>query len=83
MNSLGATTGWCVGDDETEPVAGVFDDSPFSVNRGFDMLVPTTSMTIEWTSSHGSPAGNDNPTPDEMLDAVDDLRADLGLPALP
>lgn len=83
MGTLGATAGWCVGDDEIQPQPNVFDDSPFSVNRGFDMLVPRSTMTIEWTSSHGSPAGNDNPSASEMLDAVDALRAELGLPALP
>jgi len=83
MSTLGATSGWCVGDDETLPTAGTFDDSPFSVSRGFDMIVPRASMRIEWTSSHGSVGGNDNASPDELLDAIDAVRAAEGLPPLP
>lgn len=64
--------GWCVGDGQTEPVAGVFDDSPFSVYRGFDMIVPRTTMEIVWTSSHGSPSGNDNLDGDAIVAAVRD-----------
>lgn len=65
-----STQGWCVGDGETSPVAGTFDNSPFAVNRGFDLIVDRRSMTVVWESSHGSPAGNDNPSAQEVLEAV-------------
>jgi hypothetical protein len=65
--------GWCVGDGQTEPMAGTFDDSPFSVYRGFDMIVPRDTMEILWTSSHGSPSGNDNIDGQGILDAVRDV----------
>lgn len=62
--------GWCVGDDQTRPVAGTFDDSPFSQGRGFDMIVPRSSMEIVWTTNHGTPNGNENLDGQEVLDAV-------------
>lgn len=65
--------GWCVGDSQTEPVAGTFDDSPFSVARGFDMIVPRDTMEILWTSSHGSPSGNDNLDGRGVLEAVREI----------
>lgn len=68
MDVLGApTVGWCVGDAETEPTPGTFDTSPFSLYRGFDMFVPRSTMQIAWTSSHGSPAGNENLSGEETL----------------
>ena len=73
----GGDQGLCVGDAETEPVAGVFDESPFSVYRGFDMILPRTTMEILWTSSHGTPEGNENPTGEEVLDAVRQVIAEL------
>ncbi|MEN0061094.1 MAG: hypothetical protein AAGA48_03035 [Myxococcota bacterium] len=65
-----STKGWCVGDGETLPVAGTFDNSPLAVNRGFDIIVDRRSMTIVWDSSHGSTAGNDNPSAQDVLEAV-------------
>jgi hypothetical protein len=74
MEVLGAPDrGWCVGDGQTAPVPGTFDDSPFSVARGFDMIVPRDTMEILWTSSHGSPSGNDNIDGQGILDAVRDI----------
>ena len=70
MDELGSSAGLCVGDAETEPVAGTFDDSPFSVSRGFDIIVPRATMEILWTSSHGTPSGNDNLEGEDVLDAV-------------
>jgi len=72
----GSTQGYCVGDDQTVPVAGAFDDSPFSVNRGFDIVVNRRTMKIVWESSHGSPSGNDNPSAAEVLAAVQKAVAD-------
>jgi len=63
--------GWCVGDGQTLPKAGVFDDSPFSVSRGFDMIVAPETMEILWVSSHGSPSGNENLDGTDVLAAVE------------
>lgn len=70
MDYLGSTQGWCVGDGQTEPVPGVFDESPFSVDRGFDIVVDRHTMEVLYTTSHGSPDGNDNPTAEDVLAAV-------------
>lgn len=70
MDRLESTVGWCVGDDETEPKSGTFDKSPFSEARGFDIIVPRGSMEIVWTSSHGTPSGNENLSGEEVLEAV-------------
>lgn len=73
LDELGSDDqGWCVGDAETEPVAGTFDDSPFSIARGFDMIVPRSTMEILWTSSHGTPSGNENLDGEDVLAAVQD-----------
>lgn len=68
-----ATLGWCVGDGQTEPEPGEWDDSPFSQNRGFDIIVPRESMTIEFTTNHGSTSGNENLDADELLAAVEEI----------
>ena len=71
MDVLGSpSVGWCVGDDETNPVAGTFDGSPFSIGRGFDMIVPRSTMEILWTSSHGSTSGNENLEGSDILAKV-------------
>ena len=75
MQELGATQGWCVGDDETQPVADVFDDSPFAEGRGFDFIVPRSTMRIEYVTTHGTPSGNDNLTGDDILAAVQEVIA--------
>ncbi len=73
MDDLGSDDqGWCVGDGQTEPVPGTFDDSPFGVGRGFDMIVARTTMEIVWTTSHGTPEGNDNLDGEAVLAAVED-----------
>jgi hypothetical protein len=64
--------GWCVGDNQTEPEPGTFDDSPFSIGRGFDIIVPRSTMEIVWTTSHGTPAGNENLDGSDVLQAVED-----------
>lgn len=65
--TVNASEGWCVGDSETMPVAYTFDDSPFAIGRGFNMLVDRDTMQIVWESNHGTPAGNDNLTAAEIL----------------
>lgn len=70
----GSTIGWCVGDGQTEPNAGEFDDSPFSRGRGFDMAVRRSTMIIEYTTNDGTPSGNDNPTAEEIAEAVEALQ---------
>lgn len=72
MDALGSEDqGWCVGDAQTEPVPGTFDESPFSVGRGFDLIVPRSTMEIVWTSSHGTPSGNENLDGATVLEAVE------------
>lgn len=73
MDALGSTQGWCVGDAQTEPVPFTFDDSPFSVGRGFDIIVPRQTMEVAYTTSHGTPSGNDNADAAEVLQAVRDV----------
>ncbi len=73
--SLGFDAGYCVGDGLTEPGEAVFDDSPFSVARGFDMIIDRETMEIVWVSSHGSTPGNENPSGEDVLQAVRDAVA--------
>ena len=76
LQTLGADQGWCVGDDETDaPYADVWDDSPFAVGRGFEVIVRRSTMTIEFASSHGSVGGNDNLTAAELLAEVEAVVA--------
>ena len=77
MAQLGSTTGWCVGDAETLPVPGVFDASPFAIGRGFDIIVERSTMEIAYSTSHGTPGGNENITGDDLLQAVRDVIAAL------
>ncbi|MBX2796168.1 MAG: hypothetical protein KTR31_00825 [Myxococcales bacterium] len=64
------SVGWCVGDGQTEPVAGTFDNSPFSVERGFDIIVRRDTMEIMYSTSHGTEPGNENPSGAEILAEV-------------
>lgn len=76
LQALGADQGWCVGDDETDPpYADVWDLSPFAQNRGFEIIVRRSTMTIEWASSHGSVSGNDNISAAELLAEVEAVVA--------
>ncbi|MCB9673848.1 MAG: hypothetical protein H6737_01965 [Alphaproteobacteria bacterium] len=77
VSASGASTGWCVGDAETVPDPGEWDDSPFSVGRGFDIVVPRETMRIEYTTNHGTPSGNDNPTAEELLAAIEGIVSGL------
>ncbi len=71
MDFLGSDDGWCVGDGQTVPTPGTFDNSPFSVNRGFDMVVDRQSMEIVWEGNHGTGGGQDNPSAADVLAAVE------------
>lgn len=73
--AVGAPTGWCVGDSQTLPEAGEFDDSPFSRGRGFDIIVPTATMVIEEATDHGTPAGNENLEGPDILRLVEEVIA--------
>ena len=78
MDDLGSERhGWCVGDGETQPTPGTFDDSPFSDKRGFEMIVARRTMEVLWSSSHGSPSGNENLDGDDVLAAVEDAVANV------
>lgn len=81
MNAVGGGTskGWCVGDSQSatttpavsmDPTPYVFDNSPFSIGRGFDMIVDANTMEILFSSSHGSPTGNQNLTGADILAEV-------------
>ena len=76
MDGRGSDAGWCVGDGQTEPEPGVWDDSPFSVGRGFDIIVPRHSMEIVFTTSHGTVNGNENISGADVLEAVQEAVAD-------
>jgi len=67
VDSQGSQLGWCVGDGETMPMPGVFDNSPFSIGRGFDIIVPRSTMEIVYSTSHGTPVGNENVSGEELL----------------
>ena len=77
MTALGATKGWCVGDDETLPTPDVWDDSPLANNRGFDLIVPRSTMVIEWVSTHGTGSADENPTGEDVADEVANVVAGL------
>jgi len=77
METLGATEGWCVGDAETEPLAHVFDDSPFSNGNGFLMFVPTSTMEVAYAASQGGHGAQDNLRMHEMIDALDQVLAEI------
>ncbi len=72
MRGFGADRGICVGDGETAPTAGVFDDSPFAIGRGFDLIVPRDTMVIDYVTTHGTPSGNENLDGEEILAKVRD-----------
>ncbi|MEN0062549.1 MAG: hypothetical protein AAGA48_10400 [Myxococcota bacterium] len=80
MDTFGSNRGICVGDSETRPEAGTFDQSPFSIARGFDIIVDRSSMEIVWESSHGTPSGNENLDGTEVLAAVQDAVANAARP---
>ena len=67
MDAQGSETGWCVGDGQTIPTPGTFDNSPFSQGRGFDIIVPRSTMEIVYSTNHGTPGGNENITGEELL----------------
>ena len=73
MDFLGSDNGWCVGDSETEPEPGTFDNSPFSVERGFDIIVTRSDMRIGYATSHGTPSGNENVDGEDILAEVQSL----------
>ena len=74
FDKVGSKQGWCVGDSQTEPTDVTnFDDSPFSIGRGFDILVTRDDMKIVYTTNHGTPSGNDNPSGQEVLEDIKGL----------
>ncbi len=71
LDDLGSDDGWCMGDSQTQPVSGTFDNSPFSIGRGFDLIVQRDTMELLWSSNHGTPSGNDNLTGAQVLAEVE------------
>lgn len=76
MDGQGSSAGYCVGDAETEPAPGTFDNSPFSTFRGFDMIVTRDDMVVRFVADHGTPAGNDNLSGTQILDEIRNVLAD-------
>ena len=76
MASKGSTAGWCVGDAQTQPIPITFDNSPFSVGRGFDMIVVRETMEVAFTSAHGT-TGGENYTGEEILGFVEQVVMSL------
>ena len=70
MDRFGSDAGWCVGDAQTEPRPGTWDESPLARERGFDLIVDTETMVIEWVSTHGTTAGNENLDGEDVLAEV-------------
>ena len=77
MDERGSDQGWCVGDDETQPEPDVFDNSPFSQGRGFDIIVTRHDMRIAFSTNHGTPQGNENLSGDDILAEVRAVVAGL------
>ena len=77
MTDKGSTHGWCVGDGQTSPDKGEWDTSPFSIGRGFDIIVPRASMSIEYTTNHGTPSGNENISGADVAAKVEEIIAGL------
>lgn len=77
MDQTEAEAGWCVGDDETLNEPDAWDDSPFSIGRGFDIIVTRQDMVIQYSTNHGTPTGNENVSGEDVLQAVRDVLADL------
>ncbi len=77
LDSHGSTQGWCVGDGETMPTPGTWDDSPFGLTRGFDIVVPRRSMEIVYSTNHGTGSGFDNITGEELLVEIQAIAAGL------
>jgi hypothetical protein len=70
MDGRGSTGGICVGDAQTQPTAGAWDDSPLAIGRGFDIVVERATMRILYQTTHGTPAGNENLTAEELLSEI-------------
>ena len=66
----GSQTGLCVGDSQTNPEDGLFQNSPFAEGRGFDMLVRLSDMSVVFHTSHGSGPENDNLSGEAILAAI-------------
>lgn len=70
VRGIGGDKGICVGDSQTSPEPGTFDESPFAKGRGFDLIVPLESMVIEYVTTHGTPSGNENLPGQAVLEQV-------------
>ena len=64
-------------DNKGVPVPGTFDNSPFSIARGFDIIVPRSTMEIVYSTNHGTPQGNENITGEELLAEIQAVAAGL------
>ena len=73
MKGQGSSHGLCVGDGETQPNPKVFDMSNLAKGRGFDLLVRRSDMVITFTTTHGTPSGNENLTGQQLLEKIQQL----------
>lgn len=73
LDNAMSARGLCVGDGQTQPTPGVFTESDLAIGRGYDIVVRRSDMEIIYHTTHGTPAGNDNLTGQELLDAIRQL----------
>lgn len=67
-SSIASDVGLRVGDAETQPIAGAFENSPFiDTDRGFVMIVRKRDMKIVYENTHGNERTLNGQT---LLDAV-------------
>ena len=67
FDGYGSDKGLCVGDGQTMPNPGTFDDSPFAMGRAIDLIVRRSDMRLVFEAAHGTPRGNENLTGEEVL----------------
>ena len=77
MDGLGSELGWCVGDGQTMPNPGTFDDSPFGNGKGFDIVVPRETMEIVYVTNHGIGGGFENISGEELLAQIQMIAESL------
>lgn len=68
---VGSDDGWCVGDGQTQPTPGVWDNSPLANNRGFDVIVERSTMEIVYVTTHGTGSDDENTDGADLLAEVE------------
>lgn len=70
FDGYGSDKGLCVGDGESTPRTRVFDTSPFSRQRGIDLIVRRSDMHVVFEAPHGTPSRDTQLTGPELLQEV-------------